>query len=230
MQREEINIYIDGFLSLVPLSESLTDRELRTQLIEAAQGAENLETLIQDWLLLHDLGLEKTEEVFNFFRLNYRQLTHIFSRGEREVGQLLRSLRILRLPTYPPAQRALETSQHSGLSCFMVEQQLSGWLDGEIQDQRMVSQLQAHLLGCDPCRERRDAYRNLQAQQFLKKRIHPAISALEWQQTLQDLAKARRRFWRAVIFYGVSAVVVGALIITFFWVKPDALPNIYESP
>ncbi len=199
-------------------------------MIEAVLGADHLLNLLQDWLLMQDLNLESILKVQAFFGLTYQQLGQVFNQGPREIAQAIRAQRLLGLSSYPPVEKALDNEEISGLSCFMVEQQLSAWIDSEVQDMRVVQQLHGHFTNCTGCSQRLQEFRDHKHRTLKMRQSFPPVSEWEWNDSLAEMQRVRKRFWRSFAVYSLFAIVLVGVIVTFLWVRPADVPNVYEVP
>lgn len=233
MRIEEVNIYIESLLSLAdlrPPEERSSDSELRAQLIEEAAESESFVDLLRSWLVVHDLDDDAVLPLKVWTSLNYIQLGKVMGRSPKEIAQILRTQRGLLLGSYPPVDRALETEELAGMSCFMVEQHLSAWTDAEVADSRIVSSLRSHLDQCGRCRNRLEAYRDLQKKILLKRRSYPALSEMEWNDALAKQSVRRKKLLRSVLLYTLALLIVVGIVVAFFWSRPERMPNVYEIP
>jgi len=230
MNCDQVNFYIEGLLSLVDSPEDSSIGGLRGQLIEEAAYSKDILELLRQWLAVNDLGADAALKVRVWFALSYQQLGQVFGIKPRELAQVLRTQRTLYLPTYPPVSKALESQEISGVSCFMVEQHLSQWIDSEITDVRMIQAVRAHIDDCLHCESRLEAYRDLQKKILLQRKSWPALSDLEWETALQAERQRHTKFVRTLILYGVAILIVAGVVIVFFASRPDKMPNIYELP
>lgn len=229
VERDETNIYIEGLLSLLdPADWEGSEREVRTQLIVEAHFSAQLEDLLSQWILLHELRRERVLWLKVWLSLSYAQLGRVYGVSAKEIGQWLRALRVEKLPTYPPISKALETQEVSGISCFMVEQHLSLWLDAEISDMRVITQVRQHLDRCLDCQMRLEAYRHQHEVLLRQRRRAPGFSKLEWDSALLEYRKGRRKFWRRFFVFAVGAIIVAIILGALLLSRPDRMPNIYE--
>lgn len=216
MELQDLNVYKDTLLSL---SGALPGH--RELLIRTAYESEDLRELLQEWLWLNDLGLSAAYPLKAWMGLSYRELGDVFGVSGREVGQAVRAHRA---PSY---QR--DTGDiFAELSCFMVEQYLSSWIDVEIPEAKLNLQMQEHLRQCKSCRERLELYRVRDANLLESRRKHPSISEEEWANVLKAWRLDQRRRWiKLGVWIGVliALLIILALVV---WSKPEKMPNIYE--
>ena len=223
MLREAVNTYIDAFLSMVPDSE-----DSQGLLVEEAKSADSVWELLRDWLLTNNLGFEVALQVKVWFGLNYKDLGFVMGLSSREVLQLVRTQRSQMLPSYPSVERSHQSEKIEGLSCFMVEQYLSPWLDGELLNDEMLAPLKAHLEKCEPCRNRLQEYRNLQSRILAERKHYNPISEDDWLDIKRNLTRRKRLRiirWSAGVF---SVLLVCSFLAWVMWSKPEKMPNIYE--
>lgn len=230
MNCDQVNFYIEGLLSLVEQPEAADIGDLRSQLIEEAAYSDDILDLLRQWLVVHDLGLESALKAKVWLALSYQDLGEVFGIKARELAQVLRAQRAAYLPTYPPVSKALDSEEISGVSCFMVEQHLSQWMDAEIIDVRMIQTMRVHLDECKTCNERLEAYRGLQRKILQQRKSWPGLSKLEWNSALAIQDQKRRRFLRTLILYGFAILIVAVVVTVFFASRPDRMPNVYEIP
>ncbi len=219
MRLEILNLYLDGLLGLTedPL-------KARLPLIEEALSAQSFLELLQEWVWVNNLNEKSCLVLKVWFSLSYRELGEIFGLTPREMNQLLRNLRVSALPPYRPAAQEDE----AGISCFMVEQHLSPWLDGEIEDLRVMEAISAHTIRCLECASRLNQFRELQAS-ILKQRFRqPPILQEEWVAAVGHLYIERRRQVLKFVFFLVLFLSVLAILAWFILSKPEKIPNIYE--
>lgn len=220
MDRHSLNLYLDGYLAL----SDHGDRD-RSLLIEEAAKAQNHDELLRDWLWLKGAGLDRLLELKIWFGLNYQAIGEILGMSMKEVGQTLRKQRSQRLPAYPGST---ELSEAGGLSCFMVEQQMSPWVDGELQDVPTLRSLKEHLQSCTGCSQRLQVYRDLQTEVLKKRFRSDSISADEWGDSIRDYQRRFRSFQLKTVF-----ILLGLFMFfgSIWWIlnqKPEKMPNIYE--
>jgi len=228
MEREQINVYIEPLLNLVPSEAVNQASDIRSQLIEEAVSSDDFEDLVRQWLAVHDQDETVALRLKTWFSLSYSQLGRILNLSAKDVSQVLRGQRTQHLPTYPPVSKSLETATIGGLSCFMVEQSLSAWIDSEVQDSRQVANLQIHLNACGDCRDRLAAYRQLHQWLLHQRQSWPSVTELEWNDALRTLERRRKKFIQTVLFYVGLAALIGLIAFGFFWSQPIEAPNIYE--
>ena len=94
VDREQINLYLDSFMNLYPLTP---EPEKREELISLAQSAENLKELIALWLWNWGLGQESMDALKAWFGLRYSDLEEIFGLSSRQVAKLISHQRFERL-------------------------------------------------------------------------------------------------------------------------------------
>lgn len=229
MRREELNMFLDGLLSLSP-DQSKDSRKL---LIELASVSGSYSELLAEWLSFHDFWKDKILEIKTWMGLSYFQLMTLFNCSHREVGRILSAKRSQQLPPYPAKTLSStapprQDDEIEGISCFMVEQHLSSWIDGEWETYSEVSKIQKHLDACPACRQRLQDYRSLHQVVLKQRRSYEAVSEREWRATLEELQrlKVRRRFRYILSFSFIILVVVG--IFYLVEAQPEKMPNIYE--
>jgi len=230
MDLETLNLYLDGLLSLVLEHKAeFQERDLRALLIEESAQALSFSDLVYEWLSLHSLSEEEALKMKIWFALPYKDLAEILSISTREVGQLLRTQRSLLLPNRVLRDEQQQSPpQIGGLSCFMIEQHLSVWIDGEIQDATTEESLRGHLKQCRECRGRLEEYRTLQEKLLSQRQSFPSIAEEEWSNVLR-MAKVRRRQRIAKSSaYFLVVCVLCFLIVWVFWSKAAKTPNIYD--
>ncbi len=223
MLRDSVNIYMDGFLGLVPDPE-----QSRIFLVEEAHESEDLLELLTSWIWLHDLDFAHALKLKLWFGLTYRQLAKVFRVTPREMAQIIRVQKTALLSPYPPQHLAQETNQIEGLSCFMVEQHLGAWLDGEIGEPQMLTSMKKHLTQCEPCLSRLQEYRHLHTKILAAKpRLNP-LTEEEWNETLRLQTRKRLGRWVKMSLIGVLILIIGFSFAWILWSKPEKMPNIYE--
>lgn len=227
MRYQDLNSYWDGLLALGRRFSKA--EEARAQLIEEASSSDSLEDLVEQWVLVNDLGQPQLLQLKIWLQMSYSQLAQVFRCGQREIAQWLKAQRSLYLPAYPVGQPM--TAEHAdGLSCFMVEQYLSQWIDAEIFDVRTIQSLRQHLSDCSACQERLELYRQLQSKILSSRPSYQAISDQEWRETLNAHRRRERRWLVRLILY-VAAIVLLALVgIVWVVLVPEKSPNIFELP
>jgi len=225
VQRKELNLYIDGLLSL----KSKSEEEARADLVDLAARSDSLIELLADWLWENDRGTEVALELKLWFGFSYDRLADLYGKSVRELAQLLRNQRFALLGPYPPLELLSEgAAQSLELSCFMVEQRLSFWVDGEWEDVAGLSQLNVHLSGCTACQERLNRYRELQSRVMSERKSFRAFEIEEWKRLFEASKKRqtkRRLQWAlaVIILVGLIGVFVGIIK-----KRPEVMPNIYE--
>jgi hypothetical protein len=225
VDRQQLNLYIDGLLSFAE-GESQQDR---LDLVEIASKSADLGDLTAEWLWLQNKGSESALELMLWLKLSYSEIGDIFGYSVREVNQQIRGLRVERLGAYPPVSKLSEQSKaQKGLSCFMVEQRLSSWVDSEWEDVSGLKEMQKHLDDCSACRERLGKYRQLQNEIIQNRRKFKPIDQEEWEALISYLereAKKRRMKWWLAL--GMGVLILGAFC---WWLldRPETMPNIYE--
>ena len=223
MQRETLNLYLDALWTLTE-DKGTADRHL---LIEEAIEAESLLSLLSEWAAIQDLNEASALKMKVWFGLSYTQLSELWDLPYRQIVQMIRSQRAALLPTYPPTHRAQEATQIDGLSCFMVEQNLSSWLDGEC-DLQMVENLWAHIHHCADCEHRLTFYRDLQTVILAERSKAKSVSEDEWNDARLRLRReSLQRKVRGVLIAVIVAVIC-LLLGLVIWTKPEKMPNIYE--
>lgn len=224
---QKLNAYRDAFLSLSSVTaDQLPER--RQWLVLAGDDAQNLSELVQSYVW--DFGILE-DEILSFktwFALDYRAFGEILGRSPREVGQLLRQVRVAELETYPPVERAFESNQLGGLSCFMVEQHLSAWVDNELQDPSIKEQMEIHLTHCEPCAARLQVYRGLQSKILSARRVFPPLTDEE----VSRIRERSKREERRALFKVASVMAIAAsLAVVGVWIAlsgHEKMPNVYE--
>lgn len=225
--REELNIYLDAFMSFCP-----EGREgARNSLVELIEASDNLEEAIASWLWWCGCGLEAALRVKIWFGLAYKDLGEVFALDFRDLKKLLRAQRAEFLGPYPP----LDIQQDGAVgrtteftSCFMVEQNLSAWVDAEWEDFSQVENIRLHLDECSNCQDRLAKYRQLQTEIARQRKTAPPVSEQEWDEALVDARSlGRKRLLRgfAILFVLISLVGAGGF---FVMKKEEKMPNIYE--
>lgn len=227
MNRDELNIYIDAYLGL-----SSDPKAARRTLIEEASGVETPLELIRRWILLQSVGVDQILELKSWFGLSYSDLGEILHVSAKEVGQLLRKQRAALLPAYPSPGSLQEGDEAAfgGISCFMVEQHMSAWVDGELQDIPILRSLKVHLASCEACTARLEAYRELQASILKQRAPQASISQKEWDETLEAALRRFRIFLGRTVGVVILVIVVGTLGVWALRSKSEKMPNIYEIP
>jgi hypothetical protein len=225
MQRENVNLFFSRLFILVPESP-----HSRAKIIEIAAESEDVFDFLRDWLWTVGAGMDHILELKLAFGWTYAELGKLFGLSPREIGQQIRSKRLRSLGAYPRVDQGDFSVEQGGLSCFMLEQHLSQWLDCEWEDLGLLPKIKDHLRLCPACKHRLKEYRRIHENllaQFLP--VAP-IEAEEWEQVL-SVAQRNKRIkilkWAAIL-----AGLVGLLII-FIWIirqQPETMPNIYEIP
>jgi len=223
VQRQDLNVHLSNFFSLVPEGDAG-----REALIVLAANSSSFQQLLREWLWEQDLGLDQILQLKTYFTLGYMDLGKLFGLERREVAQQLRSRRLEVLGSYPRIDQGDFSDGPAGLSCFMVEQQLSQWLDCEWEELSSLAPIRKHLEFCPACSHRLQSYRELH-RNLLEKRASPsAISEREWIATLLKYKRVRRKKvfkWLAIL------ATLAAILILFVWIiqqQPERMPNIYE--
>ncbi|MDB5036539.1 MAG: hypothetical protein JWQ35_67 [Bacteriovoracaceae bacterium] len=218
MIRGILNTYLDGFLSLA------SDKEAsRLLLIDESLSAESLLDLLRQWVWLQDLDQASCLKLKLWFQLSYSDLSLMFGVSRREVNQWLRNQRVLLLPTYRPTPNLAE-----GLSCFMVEQHLSPWLDGELDDLKRARGIHSHLGNCRNCQQRLESYRELQSLILLSRNHEPEIREDEWESSIQKLRSERKKQVSRVFISLAVILAISSLLAWAIFSKPEKMPNVYE--
>ncbi len=214
---DELNLYIDSLMAIA----KKPDREL---LIELAEQNDNLKDLLRDWLWEQDRGSDATLELKNLFQLRYEDLGEIFNLSFKEVTQLLRTQRAAALGAYLKR----EDSQAGGISCFLVDQLLSPWVDSEWDNLSGMDKLGEHLRLCPSCRHRLQDYRELNGRILARREPVELMSQEEWAAGLKKLRQRRRkqRLKVSLILILILGLIAGlsALILK----QPEKTPNVYE--
>lgn len=222
MERNLLNLYLDPLMQI----SDLELKEARRKLIELAYELENIEDLLPEWMWMNQAGEDLSLRVMLWFGLGYDQLAEIFGYSIKEIRQLIRSQRVAELGRYPALGH--KSQDFGGISCFMVEQNLSAWMDSEWEDLAGVQAMQAHLKDCNACRDRLMEYRKLQEKIISEKRTHPEIEKTEWDEAVGVL-KQRIRTRRAQ--YAVIGLIFVSIVGLTIWVlesQPDEMPNVYR--
>ena len=196
-------------------------------LIEEAFEAKNLEELISDWLWTGSYDHQSALELRTWFQLNYQELGSIYELNPREIAQILRNLRAQRLqsPELIENEAALDAT---GLSCFMVEQHLSSWIDEEVSDLRSLQNMEQHLAYCEKCHQRLSAYRELHSTILQQRKHFEPVTPEEWEETIEAYFTRRRRFvLRSLLYIGALLAIVGVLSWAI-WFQQERMPNVYE--
>lgn len=230
MLRETLNTYTDGLVGLALDPDAKNLAEVRRVFIEEGAQAENCVELLEEWIWIHNLRESEAHKIKVWLGLNYLELATAFHRTVRDIAQLLRNQRSEALPSYPSHEQAQDNRQIAGLSCFMVEQNLSAWLDQEFLDSKTGENIILHTQACPLCRERLQVYRDQHSQLLANRPNLPPISEEEWDKTQQLLSQERRRRLlqvAAVIFVVLAISIILAWVL---WAKPERMPNIYELP
>lgn len=225
--REELNIYLDAFMSFCPEGRE----DARNSLVELIEASDNLEEAIASWLWRCGCGLDAALRTKIWFGLAYRDLGEVFALDFRDLKKLLRAQRAEFLGPYPPLEApekgaSAQTTEFT--SCFMVEQNLSAWVDAEWEDFSQVEKIRLHLDECSDCQDRLAKYRQLQTQIAHQRKTVPTVSEQEWDEALaRARSLSRRRLLRgfAVLFILMSLVGAGGF---FVMKKEEKMPNIYE--
>jgi hypothetical protein len=193
-------------------------------LIELAEEAQDLPELVREWLFELNRGLDASLELKVLFQFHYADLGQIFNLSFKEVTQALRSQRAALLGSYLKR----EASQAGGISCFLVDQLLSPWVDSEWDNLAGMDRLGVHLLSCPSCSERLQLYRDLNSKILQRRGLFPLIRPEEWGRVLR-LARQRRRFqaWRAVFIVALILGGVSAALLVLSQ-RPEKTPNVYE--
>lgn len=222
MERDDLNLYLDALLSL-----SDNPEQKRGELVELAQFHSSWPNLVAEWLWTNQKGIEMALFIKIWFAWSYEELGEVFGLGFREVSQLLRSQRVARLGNYPPVFEE-NGPQFGGVSCFMVEQQLSNWLDSEWEETKGLDSIHTHLHECQACRARLEAYRKDYSEILSARKSYPPISVEEWLRAADELARQRKRVrlqWISVI---VVCLFFLGIILWMLQSQPEKMPNIYE--
>ena len=227
MRIEDLNAYWDGLLALGRGFKS--PEEARLQLIEEASSSDSLEGLIQQWVLVNDLGQPQLLQLKIWLQLSYAQLADVFRCSPREIAQWLKAQRSLLLPAYP-AGRDRPSEATEGLSCFMVEQYLSQWIDSEVLDIRVIQSMKHHLSLCSDCRARLEIYRELQGRILYSRPRSPAPSESEWNQTIRTVQRKEKRLLIRIVVYVIVILALATAGVLWLVLAPEKSPNIFELP
>jgi hypothetical protein len=216
--RQSLNVYLSSFLSLAK-----DQNVARLILIREAISADSLRELIQEWAWIQDLDQNSALKLKLWFQLTYTELAEVFGITAREVSQLIRNQRVAMLPNYRP-----EGGTSGEFSCFMLEQHLSPWMDGEVRDTKTIESIFSHTQKCFECRKRLEGFRNLQSS-LLDSRIQTEeIAEAEWSEALRILQRERASQRNRIVLIGISLILLSLFIAWAIFSKPDKMPNIYE--
>lgn len=218
--RDEVNFRINGLLGLSSRGlESLPD------LIEEAQGNHDIVDLIQEWLIVEQVDLSRILEIKLWLSLSYDQLARIFDTSHKEITKMMRTTRQASLPPYHVQQ----SEQVGGdWSCFLVEQYLSPWLDGEVDHETSLQSLQSHLSGCLNCQMREVQYRDLNRRIIARRPQFPAIQESFWNEKMIEL-RTRRRWMVGKWVVSLTVITLLSILGVVSWIStPKKIPNIYE--
>lgn len=196
----------------------------RMALIEEALGGDSLLEILQEWMWVNNIDEAWLLSLKTWFQLSYADLAKLFRLSRREIAQKLRNQRM----NLVSVRRASGDEDVHGISCFMVEQHLSSWLDGEIEEMRVMSSIFAHLEKCHECRERLEEFRNLQAKVLSLRKSYAPISQEEWIDSVNQLKIERQRSLQKLIFFGILMILALSILTWFILSKPEKIPNIYE--
>ena len=218
MQLEEVNLYID------PLMAVAFKRPDRSLLVELAEESEGLEDLLRNWLWEQDRGSDAALEIKNLFQLRYDDLGRIFSLNFKEVTQLLRTQRAESIGAYVKR----EDSHAGGISCFLVDQLLSPWVDSEWDNLLGLDQVGRHLEICTSCSRRLHEYRELNAKILAKRMAVPLLFEDEWVRTLKRLRRVARK--RHLKVFSAILLILAAIVALWILVaqRPEKTLNVYE--
>ena len=218
MNRGGLNLYLEGLLSLS--SDKSTARLI---LIREALSAASLVELLQEWVWIQGLDHTSALKLKIWFQLSYRELSEVFNCSIREVVQLLRNQRLQLLPVYRP-----EKAAQGVMSCFMVEQYLSVWMDCEISERKTIEDITDHLKACSSCHDRLIQFRNLQSLILNSRGEASEIDEMEWNEALRYFqSENRKRLWKITVF-GMVVLAVSLLLAWAIFAKPEKMPNVYE--
>ncbi len=223
--RQLLNLHLDAFLSFAPLLKENVE-EWRKNLIEEAAEADTFGELLEAWLWLHPSLVQWPLHLKLWFGLSYHDMAQILNLGERDIAQMLRNYRMSAVAK--DLRSESDSTGIGGQSCFMVEQQLSGWLDMELPDFGSLSGLDLHLQGCITCHERLLLYRRVQAEILNARNRFPSVKPEEWEETVRLYKERVRRRWKRLIIYIVAVLTLGGILAGFLWSGPEKMPNIYE--
>ena len=143
------------------------------------------------------------------------------------IGQKLRNLRA---ELVPPLLTLAEGEVIEGISCFMVEQYLSSFIDSEIADFQSLKLVRKHLDRCRLCNERLHTYRSLQSQILASRLVFTKVEESEWQGRKNFDAHRRRISLFKALFTFLLLLAFAGFIAWVFWSKPEKMPNVYEIP
>lgn len=225
MNRESLNLFFERLFILTDESDSA-----RADIIEIASESEDATQFLQEWLWSVGVGLDQALEIKLAFGFTYAELGELFGLSSREVGQQLRARRLKELGPYPRVDQGDFSVEEGGLSCFMLEQHLSQWLDCEWEDLSLLPKIKAHLRLCPACKGRLQSYR--QFHQSLLDRF-PSVSPVsetEWNRVLEESRVARRK---KLLKWGLILFAMLFVLAIFVWIirqQPETMPNIYEIP
>ncbi len=213
---------LDGLLSLTPATS-----EKRQELIELSIVQPSWVGLVSEWLWLNQKSLEMALYLKVWLGWSYRRIGQVYGLSFREVSQLIKSQRIERLGSYPPPMDQ-EVHDHAGISCFMVDQNLSPWVDSEWEKSYGVSQVYQHLEICSFCKTRRDRYWKLQTEILAQRRSFEPVTEDEWRKTRSALfSRQRKKFAQLLAIFFLIFFVIG-IILWMIQSQPEKMPNIYE--
>jgi len=222
MDREELNQLIDGLLSLAPQSP-----EKRRELVELATLQPDWVGLVSEWLWLNQRSLEAAIYLKVWLGWTYRRIGEVYGLDFREVSQLIKSQRMESLGSYPPPQEE-EVPDFAGISCFMVDQNLSPWIDSEWEKSYGLSQVYQHIEACKHCRSRRELYWKLQSKILEERRSTLPVEESEWSE-IRGALRSRQR--KKVIKWVSILLLIFSLLGIILWMiqsQPEKMPNIYE--
>lgn len=222
MNREELNQLIDGLLSLAPESP-----EKRRELVELATLQPHWVGLVAEWLWLNQRSLETAIYLKVWLGWTYRRIGEVYGLDFRETSQLIKSQRMERLGSYPPPQDE-EVPDYAGISCFMVDQNLSPWIDSEWEKAYGLAQVYQHIEACKHCRFRRELYWKLQSEILEERRLIKPVGEAEWSEIIEALRLRQRKRvirWLSIVFLIFSLL---GIILWMIQSQPEKMPNIYE--
>jgi len=224
MRRSDLNLYLDALLAFV-VDQSNTE-QARRELVEIALEAEDFNSLLSAWLWNQKKGLDAALYVKLWFGLRYQDLGELYGLSDREISQVLRSQRIGILGSYPPLDQ--EKREVAGISCFMLEQRMSEWVDSEFEDLSSLPNLRQHFEGCSFCKNRLASYRKLQTQILESRKLQTPVSAEEWSQVEKEMRQRAFRERFKLISMALMVVVLSAAAIWIYTRTESKMPNVYE--
>jgi len=225
LAREQLNLYLDGLLSLSRYPEDVS----RERLVQVCGDSESFEELLGEWIWVNGLSPEISLKLKLWFGLQYQNLADLFGLSIREVDQMLRGLRVRELGSYPELSHLNKDAPGSGrISCFMVEQRLSAWVDTEWEDLTGLKELQAHLEECENCRGRLKSYRQLQMKILGERKEFSAVTEEDWTLLQMQIGRKKIRNRAKWLAYGMIAIIIFIGIVWVIKSRSERAPNIYE--